>query len=170
MRDVHRRKRPLHPLLRKAGERRRGLPPSGVCVAAAAHGLAGRPAEVFCQSRDTCSHDVRECRRGLTLTVCRAVEALHLPCGALLVQSVFFLSNSARLAPENASAKHIIIHSDVNARSSRAHVRCSQVRTPSVSVRDGAHARDFSCTATIGDILSEFSRSPRRASIRGTLS
>ena len=138
----------------------RGLPAS---VAAAAHGLAGRPAEVFCQARDTLSHDVRECRRGLTLTVCRAVEALHLRHGALLMHSVFFLSNPARLAPANASAKHIIIHSVSNARSIRAHVRCSQVRTS--GVRDGADARDFSCSETIGAILSEFSRSLRRACI-----
>ena len=143
----------------------RGLPAS---VAAAAHGLAGRPAEVFCQARDTLSHDVRECRRGLTLTVCRAVEALHLRHGALLMHSVFFLSNPARLAPANAPAKHIIMHSDAFRTTWRAHVRCSQVRTS--GVRDGADARDFSCTATIGAIESEFSRSPRRACIRGTVS
>ena len=143
----------------------RGLPAS---VAAAAHGLAGRPAEVFCQARDALSHDVRECRRELTLTICRALEALHLRHGALLMHSVFFLSNPARLAPANASAKHIIIHSVSNARSIRAHVRCSQVRTS--GVRDGVDARDFSCSATIGAIQSEFSRSPPRACIRGTVS
>ena len=84
------------------------------------------------------------------------------------MHSVFFLSNPARLAPANAPAKHIIIHSDAFRTKWRAHVRCSQVRTS--GVRDGADARDFSCTATIGDIESEFSRSPRRAYIRGTLS
>ena len=128
----------------------------------------GGRSEVFCQARDTLSHDVRECRRGLTLTVCRAVEALHLRHGALLMHSVFFLSNPARLAPANAPAKHIIMHSDAFRTTWRAHVRCSQAKA--VGVRDGADARDFSCTATIGDIESEFSRSPRRAYIRGTLS
>ena len=136
--------------------------------AAAADLLAGRPAEVFCQALDALSHDVRECRRGLTLTAWWALEVLHLPRGALLLQSMFSASNPARLAPANAPAKHIIIHSGSNATSIRAQERCSQVRTS--GVRDGADARDFSCSATIGAIESEFSRSPRRACIRGTIS
>ena len=106
--------------------------------------------------------------RGLTLTVCLAPDAQHLPRGALLMQSMFCASNSARLAPANAPAKHIIIHSGSNARSIRAQVRCSWLRT--VGVRDGVDARDFSCSATIGAIESEVSRSPRRACIRGTVS
>ena len=98
------------------------MPPAS--LAAAADGLAGRPAEVFCQARDALSHDVRECRRGLTLTAWWALEVLHLPRGALLLQSMFSASNPARLAPANAPAKHIIIHSDVNATAWRAQERC----------------------------------------------
>jgi hypothetical protein len=124
--------------------------------------------EVFCQARDALSHDVRECRRGLTLTAWWALEVLHLPRGALLLQSMFFASNSARLAPTNASAKHIIMHSDAFRTAWRAQVRCSWLRTS--GVRDGADARDSSCSATIGAIESEFSRSPRRACIPGTVS
>ena len=71
-------------------------------MAAAADLLAGRPAEVFCQARDALSHDVRECRRGLTLTAWWALEVLHLPRGALLLQSMFSASNPSRLAPANA--------------------------------------------------------------------
>ena len=83
-------------------------------LAAAADLLAGRPAVVFRQVRDALSHDVRECRRGLTLTAWWALEVLHLPRGALLLQSMFSASNPSRLAPANASATHIIIHSDAN--------------------------------------------------------
>ena len=97
--------------------------------------LAGRPVEVFCQARDALSHDVREYRRGLTLTAWWAPDAQHLPRGALLMQSMFCASNSARLAPANAPAKHIIMHSDAFRTTWRAHVRCSQVRTS--GVRDG---------------------------------
>ena len=42
---------------------------------------------------------------------------------------MFSASNPARLAPANAPAKHIIIHSGSNARSIRAQVRCSWLRT-----------------------------------------
>ena len=94
-------------------------------MAAAAHGLAGRPAEVFCQARDTLSHDVRECRRGLTLTVCRALSRR-----CIYVMELFdhaqcvFLSNPARLAPANATVMYLMTDSDAFRTARRAQVGC----------------------------------------------